>query len=88
MNVRSPKPWDTKHGVTLYFRFTVVLEFFISVVCVWLEKTTVLFICIHKRVKSIVFAMSIKFYDESDLAILKYEKIYVGSMYLIWKFYS
>ena len=34
------------------------------------KKTTVLIICIHKRVKSIVFAMSIKFCDESGLAIL------------------
>ena len=37
MNVRNPKPWDTKHGVTLYFRF-YVLEFFMSLMCVWLEK--------------------------------------------------
>ena len=47
MNVRSPKQWDTKHGVTRYFRFTVdmffVLNFFISLMSVWLEKTTVLF---------------------------------------------
>ena len=33
------------------------------------KKTTVLFICIHKRVKLIVFAVSIKFCDESGLAI-------------------
>ena len=42
MNVRSQKPWNTKHGVTQYFRFTVdmffVWEFFISLVYVWLEK--------------------------------------------------
>ena len=44
--------------------------FFISLMCVWLEKTTVLFICIQKRVKSIVFAVFIKFCDESGLAIL------------------
>ena len=30
-------------------------------------KTTVLVICIHKRVKSIVFTLSIKFCDESGL---------------------
>ena len=34
MNVRSPIPWDTKHGDTQYFQFTVdmcfVLDFFIS----------------------------------------------------------
>ena len=35
------------------------------------KKTTVLFISIHKRVKSIVFAVFIKFYDESGLAILR-----------------
>ena len=35
-----------------------------------IEKTTVLVICIHKRVKSNVFAVSIKFCDESGLAIL------------------
>ena len=46
-----------------------VLKFFISMVCVWLEKTTVLFICKHKWVKSIVFA--VKFCDESGLAILR-----------------
>ena len=34
-------------------------------------KTIVLVIFIHKRVKSIVFAMSIKLCDESGLAILK-----------------
>ena len=37
-----------------------VLDFFITLMFVWLEKTTVLFICIHKWVKSIVFAMFIK----------------------------
>ena len=41
MNVLSPK-WDTKHGITQYFLFTVdmvfVLDFFISLMCVWLEK--------------------------------------------------
>ena len=41
------------------------------VVCIIEKKTptTVMLICIHKRVKSIVFAMSIKFCDESGLAI-------------------
>ena len=38
--------------------------------CVWLEKNTVLFICIHERVISIVFAVSVKFFYESGLAIL------------------
>ena len=74
MNVRSPKPLDTKHGVTRYFRFTVsmffVLDFFISLMCVWLEKLLVLVICIHKRVKSIVFTMSIKFCHKSGWTIL------------------
>ena len=35
-----------------------------------IEKSTVLVIRIHKRVKSIVFAMPITFCDESGLAIL------------------
>lgn len=39
-----------------------------------IEKTTVLVICINKGVKSIVFAMFIKFCDESDLAILNITK--------------
>ena len=77
MNIRSPKPWDTKHGVTQYYRFTVdmffVLDFFISLMC---GKTTVLIICIHKRVKSIVFAVSIKFCDESGLAIKNFFNVF------------
>ena len=55
-----------------------VLDFFISLIFLiksWMdwcmiEKNTVLVICIHKQVKSIVFAMSIKFCDEWDLVIL------------------
>ena len=35
------------------------------VMCMIEKKNTKLFICIHKRVKSIVFAMFIKFIDES-----------------------
>ena len=35
-----------------------------------IEKTTVLVIYIHKRVKSIFFAVPIEFCDELDLAIL------------------
>ena len=51
-------------------------------------KTTVLVICIHKRVKSIVFAVSIKFCEESDLAILNYQYIrntcvFVESLYIM-----
>ena len=63
-----------KHGVTQYFRFTVdlffVLGILISLICVWMKKTNVLFIYIHKRVKSFVFAVCIKFCAESGLAIL------------------
>ena len=75
MNFRSPKSWDTKHSVTQYFPLTVdmlfVSDFFLSFICVWLEKTNLLgFFCIHKRVKSIVFGVSIQFCDESGLAIL------------------
>ena len=36
------------------------------------KKTTVLFICKHKQVKSIVFAVSIKFCDKLGLAILTF----------------
>ena len=74
MNVHSLKPWYMKYIVTQNFRFTVdmvfVLNFFISLMRVWLEKITVLIICMHKRVKSIIFAMSIRFCCESGLAIL------------------
>ena len=58
-----------------------VLDFFASLMCVWLEKTTVLFICIHKRVKSIVFATSIKFCDESGLAILNTNTVHLNRMF-------
>ena len=65
---------EIQNGVTQYFQLTVymffVLDFFISFMCVWLEKTTVLFICILEQIKSIVFAVFIKFWDESGLAIL------------------
>ena len=72
MNVRSPKPSDRCYSVlSVNCRFVFVLEFFISLVCAWLEKATVLFICIHKRVKSIDFALSITFCDKSGLAIFK-----------------
>ena len=43
----------------------------LSLISVWLEKTNVLFICTHKRVKSIVFSVFIKCCDESSLAILR-----------------
>ena len=66
-----------------YFRLTVHmffdLDFFISLMCVWLKKTTVLVICIHKRVKSIVFAVSINFCYKSGQAILK-RYTYYGSL--------
>ena len=58
------------HGVIRYFQFSVDMFFvFVWYVYDW-KKTTVLFICIHKRSKSIVFAEFIKFCDESGLAIL------------------
>ena len=46
--------------------------------CVWSEKTTVLFLCIYKRVKSTVFVVSIKFCDELGLAIKKNPYMYIG----------
>ena len=78
MNVRSLNLWDTKYGVTQYFRFTIdkffVLDFFIKFWCVydWKNYCTVLVICVHKQVKSIVFGVAIKFCDESGLAILSF----------------
>ena len=57
--------------------FFFYISFYKFDVCMIEKKTTVLFICIHKRVKSIVFAVSIKFCDESGLAIL----IYIGLMF-------
>ena len=45
-----------------------------------IRKTSILVICRHKRDKSIVFAVSIKFCDESGLAILRY------SEYDLWQF--
>ena len=47
-------------------------------VCI-IGKTTVLFICIHKRVKSIVFVVSIKFCYKLGQAILK-RYMYYGSL--------
>ena len=44
-----------------------------------IKKTTVLFICKHKQVKSIVFAVSIKFCDKLGLAILTFRSPCRGS---------
>ena len=43
------------------------------------KKTTVLFICKHKEVKSIVLTVSEKFCDKSDLAILSFRSPCRGS---------
>ena len=51
--------------LTFCFCFGSLYKFDVCII----GKTTVLFICIHKRVKSIVFVVSIKFCDESGLAI-------------------
>ena len=68
MNVRSRKPWDTKHGVTQYLRWNFfVLDFDVCMI----GKTTLMVICIHKRVEAIVLGLSIKFCDEPGQAILK-----------------
>ena len=48
------------------FLFWVSLLFDVCMI----GKSTVLVICLHKRVKLIVFTVSIKFGDESGLAIL------------------
>ena len=75
---RSVLQWMSvihNHGVTLYFRFTVqcwhvfCFGFLVSLMCVWLENTSVLFICIHKWVKSIVFSLSIN--SDSGLEIVR-----------------
>ena len=74
MNVRSPKPRECRNMVLLS-TFGLLLTctlYWISLlfdVCV-IGKKSVLFICIHKRVKSIIFTISIKFFNESGLAIL------------------
>ena len=49
-----------------------------------IEKSSILVICIHKRVKSIAFAVSIKLCDESGLAILKiiFKYIELFQMYI------
>ena len=54
-----------------------------------IEKSSILVICIHKRVKSIAFAVSIKLCDESGLAILKiiFKYIELFQMY-IYKLYN
>ena len=78
MNVHSPKPWDTKHGVThavlsVYcwhvFCFGFLYKFDHWCVYDW-KNYCIGYICIHKRVNSIDLAVSIKFCDESGLAIL------------------
>ena len=79
-NVRSPKPWNTKHGITQYFRFTVdmffVLNFFNSLMCVWLKKTTVLFICNCTNESNWLFSPSapvhkiLQWIESSDFNIL------------------
>ena len=54
--------------LTWFFFFGFLYKFDMCMI----EKSTILVICIHKRVKSIVFAVSIKlFCDESGLAIKK-----------------
>ena len=60
-----------------------VVDFFISLMCLWLEKTAVLLICIHKLVKSIIFTVSIKFCDESGLGILSNKALYMVSIHKV-----
>ena len=67
-NIRSPKPWGSKHGFTQYFRFINVDIFFYK----FDVSTTVLLICKHKGVQSIIFGVSIKFCDESGQALLSF----------------
>ena len=45
-------------------------------------KTTALFICVHKRVKQIIFALSIKFCYESGLAILHLIRLFPTLVYI------
>ena len=52
INVRSPKPWDTKHGVTQYwhdFSFKFLFKFDVCII----EKITAIIICIHKRFRRV-----------------------------------
>ena len=52
------------------FLFWISFKFDVCMI----EKTTVLFSCIYKQVKSIFFAVFIKFCNESGLAILNVRK--------------
>ena len=77
-NVRRPKPLDAKHCVTQYFRLVYCWHAFCfgfpyKFDVYMIGKTTVLVICKHKRVKSVIFAVSIKFCYKSGLAILNWE---------------
>ena len=74
MDVCGPEPLDTKNGVIQFFRLLVnmFVLFLISYkfdVCLIGKKLTVLFMCMNKRVKLIVFAVSMKFCDELSQAI-------------------
>ena len=62
-------------NMVLLSTFTLLLTCFLFWVSLLFDvcmigKSTVLVICLHKRVKLIVFTVSIKFGDESGLAIL------------------
>ena len=60
-----PKHWDTKHGVTQYFQFTVfVLDFFISLIFIYTNESNLL------------FSPFIKFCDESCPAILNIVNVF------------
>ena len=77
INVHSPEPLVLLHrsGVlSVYCWLGICFEFlFMFDVCI-MENTTLLVNCIRKRVKCIFFAVSIKFCDESGLAISKLYK--------------
>ena len=88
MNVRSPKLWDTKHGITQYFRFTVDM-FFICSMCVCLEKL-LYWLFVYTNESNRLFS-PIKFCDESGLAILNrllwifYRHIMANLMWMVLK---
>ena len=69
LNAHIPKPRDTKHDLTQYFRFTVDMLFVLDFLCVWLEKNYCIGYLYTQTSQIDCFRPSIKFYNELSLAI-------------------
>ena len=67
MNVRSPKPWDRKNGVDMFLS-GILYKFGM---CMIGKSYCIVNLYSQTSQKLIVFAVSIKFCDESGLAILR-----------------